>query len=126
MLRAGEVEVGVMPCCLVGTCEPVTGERGYDSGSISCRSGHGGWGARALDAHRRALPRRARAGRRRDTERESPMFIKRALVVAGIVGLGALAPAVAMAAPSGTGHTVTSTQVTHGSFDPELDGPNPC
>ena len=48
-------------------------------------------------------------------------------VVAGIVGLAALlAPTAAWAAPGGTGHTVSETVVTHGPFDPELTGPNPC
>jgi hypothetical protein len=37
-----------------------------------------------------------------------------------------MAPVAAMAAPGGTGHTVTMTEVTHGSFDPELSSPNPC
>jgi hypothetical protein len=37
-----------------------------------------------------------------------------------------LAPSAAVAAPGGTGHTVTMTEITHGTFDPELTGPNPC
>jgi len=51
----------------------------------------------------------------------------RAFLVAGMVGVGALlAPAAVLAAPGGTGHTVTMTEITHGVFDPGLDGPNPC
>ncbi len=53
--------------------------------------------------------------------------LRRALLVAGVVGVGALsAPAAALAAPGGTGHTVTMTEVTHGVFDAGLSGPNPC
>src|SRR5258708_33522280 len=53
--------------------------------------------------------------------------LRRAVVVAGIVGVGALlAPTAALAAPAGTGHTVTMTEVTHGVFDAGLSGPNPC
>lgn len=53
--------------------------------------------------------------------------LRRALLVAGIAGAGALlAPAAAMAAPGGTGHTVSMTEVTHGIFDAGLTGPNPC
>ena len=53
--------------------------------------------------------------------------VRRALVAAGVVGAGVLmAPVAAMAAPGGTGHTVTMTEVTHGTFDPELSSPNPC
>jgi hypothetical protein len=53
--------------------------------------------------------------------------LRRALLVAGIAGMGALlAPATALAAPGGTGHTVTMTEVTHGVFDAGLTGPNPC
>lgn len=52
---------------------------------------------------------------------------RRALLVVGAVSLGAaLAPVAASAAPGGTGHTVSQTEVTHGTFNPELDGPNPC
>jgi hypothetical protein len=52
---------------------------------------------------------------------------RRAILVAAIVGVGALlAPAAALAAPGGTGHTVTMTEITHGVFDPGLTGPNPC
>ena len=52
---------------------------------------------------------------------------RRALLVAGVAGLGALlAPTAALAAPGGTGHTVTMTEVTHGVFDAGLTGPNPC
>ena len=47
--------------------------------------------------------------------------------VVGVVGLGALlAPSAALAAPGGTGHTVTMTQITHGVFDVGLQGPSPC
>jgi hypothetical protein len=53
--------------------------------------------------------------------------LRRALLVAGVVGLGALlAPTAALAAPGGTGHTVTMTEITHGVFDAGLSGPNPC
>jgi len=53
--------------------------------------------------------------------------LRRALLVVGVVGLGALlAPTAAWAAPGGTGHTVTMTEVTHGVFDSGLSGPNPC
>ena len=53
--------------------------------------------------------------------------LRRAVVVAGVVGVGALlAPAAALAASGGTGHTVTVTEVTHGVFDAGLSGPNPC
>jgi hypothetical protein len=53
--------------------------------------------------------------------------VRRALLVAGVAGVGALlAPAVALAAPGGTGHTVTMTEVSHGVFDAGLSGPNPC
>jgi hypothetical protein len=53
--------------------------------------------------------------------------LRRALVAIGVVGAGALvAPAAAMAAPGGTGHTVTMTEITHGEFDPGLSSPNPC
>ncbi len=53
--------------------------------------------------------------------------LQRALLVVGVVGLSALlAPAAAMAAPGGTGHTVTMTEITHGVFDAGLTGPNPC
>jgi len=53
--------------------------------------------------------------------------LRRAVVVTGIVGVGALlAPTTAMAASGGTGHTVTMTEVTHGVFDAGLSGPNPC
>src|SRR6266702_2683391 len=52
--------------------------------------------------------------------------LRRALLVVG-VGLGALlAPTAAWAAPGGTGHTVTMTEITHGVFDAGLSGPNPC
>jgi hypothetical protein len=48
-------------------------------------------------------------------------------VLAGVVGSGALiVPSTAMAAPGGTGHTVTMTEVTHGVFDAGLTDPNPC
>jgi hypothetical protein len=51
----------------------------------------------------------------------------RAGVVIGVVGLGALlAPAAAFAAPGGTRHTVTMTEITHGVFDAGIEGPNPC
>jgi hypothetical protein len=45
-----------------------------------------------------------------------------------MIGLGAvlLVPTAAAAAPGGTGHTVTMTEVTHGGFDPGLTNPNPC
>jgi hypothetical protein len=50
-----------------------------------------------------------------------------ALLVVAAVGLGAVfAPGAAWAAPGGTGHTVSMTEITHGTFDPELEGPNPC
>jgi hypothetical protein len=53
--------------------------------------------------------------------------VRRALLVAGVAGVGALlAPAAALAAPGATGHTVTMTEVTHGVFDAGLSGPNPC
>ena len=49
------------------------------------------------------------------------------LVALGVVLLGSLlVPASARAAPGGTGHTVSQTEVTHGTFDPEIDSPNPC
>jgi hypothetical protein len=52
---------------------------------------------------------------------------RRALLVAGVGGAVALlTPAAALAAPGGTGHTVTMTEVTHGVFDAGLTGPNPC
>jgi hypothetical protein len=52
---------------------------------------------------------------------------RRALVAVGVVGAGAvLAPATALAATGGTGHTQTMTEITHGVFDPGLTGPNPC
>jgi hypothetical protein len=51
----------------------------------------------------------------------------RAGLVVGVVGLGALlASPAAMAAPGGTGHTVTITENIHGIFDPGVEGPNPC
>ena len=51
----------------------------------------------------------------------------RAGLVVGVVGLGALlASPAAMAAPGGTGHTVTMTENIHGIFDPGVEGPNPC
>jgi hypothetical protein len=50
-----------------------------------------------------------------------------ALLVLAAVGLGAVfAPSAVWAAPGGTGHTVSQTEITHGTFDPELTGPNPC
>ena len=53
--------------------------------------------------------------------------LRRALLVAGVAGVGALlAPTAALAAPGGPGHTVTMTEVTHGVFDAGLTGPNPC
>jgi hypothetical protein len=53
--------------------------------------------------------------------------LRRALLVAGAAGAAAvLAPAAALAAPGGKGHTVTMTEVTHGVFDPGLTGANPC
>jgi len=53
--------------------------------------------------------------------------LRRAILVAGIAGLGALlAPTAALAAPGGAPHTVTMTEVTHGVFDAGLTGPNPC
>lgn len=53
--------------------------------------------------------------------------IRRASLVVTAVGLGVfLAPAASWAAPGGTGHTVTMTEITHGSFDAGLEGPNPC
>ena len=52
---------------------------------------------------------------------------QRAFLVAGIVGIGALlAPIAALGSPGGTGHTVTMTEITHGVFDADLSGPNPC
>ena len=52
---------------------------------------------------------------------------QRAFLVAGIVGMGALlAPIAALGSPGGTGHTVTMTEITHGVFDADLSGPNPC
>ncbi len=48
-------------------------------------------------------------------------------VLVGVVGSGALlAPSAAVAAPGGTGHTVSITEVTHGVFDAGLTDPNPC
>src|SRR6476619_963252 len=47
-----------------------------------------------------------------------------ALLVAA-AALTLLAPA-ASAAPGGTGHTVTMTEITHGVFDAGIEGPNPC
>jgi len=72
--------------------------------------------------------------RRRQTIREEAHQMirrssksRRAFLVAGIVGVGALlAPAAVLAAPGGTGHTVTMTEITHGVFDADLSGPNPC
>src|SRR5260370_15309538 len=59
--------------------------------------------------------------------KSSGLKLRRALLVAGIAGMGALlAPAAALAAPGGPGHTVTMTEVTHGVFDAGLTGPNPC
>lgn len=53
--------------------------------------------------------------------------LRRAVLVAGVAGAGALlAPTAALAAPGGPGHTVTMTEVTHGVFDAGLEGPNPC
>src|SRR5258708_21831277 len=53
--------------------------------------------------------------------------LRRAFLVAGAAAVAAvLAPAAALAAPGGTGHTVTMTEVTHGVFDAGLTGPNPC
>lgn len=53
--------------------------------------------------------------------------LRRALLVAGVAGAAAvLAPAAALAASGGPGHTVTMTEITHGVFDPGLTGPNPC
>jgi len=53
--------------------------------------------------------------------------LRRAVLVVGAVVVGVLwAPAAAWAAPGGIGHTVTSTEHFHGTFDPELDSPNPC
>jgi hypothetical protein len=53
--------------------------------------------------------------------------LRGAVLFAGVVGMvGLVAPTAAWAAPGGGGHTVTMTQVTHGSFNPEIDGPNPC
>jgi len=53
--------------------------------------------------------------------------VRRVSLVIGIAGLSLLLiPAAAWAAPGGSGHTVSDTQVTHGAFDPEIDGPNPC
>ena len=52
---------------------------------------------------------------------------RRALLIIGALGLGSLVmPTAAWAAPGGTGHTVSQTEITHGTFNPELDGPNPC
>jgi hypothetical protein len=53
--------------------------------------------------------------------------IRRASLVVTAVGLGVfLVPAATWAAAGGTGHTVTMTEITHGSFDAGLEGPNPC
>jgi hypothetical protein len=53
--------------------------------------------------------------------------LRRAVLVAGVAGVATIVtPAAALAAPGGTGHTVTMTEVTHGVFDPGLTGPNPC
>jgi hypothetical protein len=52
---------------------------------------------------------------------------RRAILIVGALGLGALLmPAAAWAAPGGTGHTVSMTEISHGTFDPELTGPIPC
>jgi hypothetical protein len=51
----------------------------------------------------------------------------RTIAVGGAcLGAGLVMPAVASAAVGGTGHTVTTTETFRGTFDPELDGPNPC
>jgi hypothetical protein len=53
--------------------------------------------------------------------------VGRACLIAGaVVGGVLLTPVAAWAAPGGTGHTVSETVVTHGTFDPEIEGPNPC
>ena len=53
--------------------------------------------------------------------------LRGAVLFAGVLGMVALfAPTSAWAAPGGSGHTVTMTEVTHGTFDPELTSPNPC
>ena len=52
---------------------------------------------------------------------------RRALLVIGVLGVGALlVPTAAGAAPGGTGHTVSVTENVHGVFtEPEFDT-NPC
>src|SRR6266404_4404654 len=80
------------------------------------------------------LTRKSTRGFVSPSERKAHHMIKyggrksrRVLLVAGIVGVAALlAPTAALAAPGGTGHTVTMTEVTHGVFDAGLTGPNPC
>jgi len=52
--------------------------------------------------------------------------LRRALLVAGVAGVGALLAPTAALAAGGPGHTVTMTEVTHGVFDAGLTGPNPC
>src|SRR5689334_22391607 len=48
-------------------------------------------------------------------------WFRLALLPGVAIGLGALfAPTAALAAPGGTGHTVTMTEITHGVFDPEI------
>jgi hypothetical protein len=51
----------------------------------------------------------------------------RKLLVGGMLTAAAvMAPVAAWAAPGGTGHTVSLTENTHGTFDPGFDTPNPC
>jgi hypothetical protein len=58
--------------------------------------------------------------------RHSGRHVRRALVVAAVVAGVLLIPGAASAAPGGTGHTVTETELIHGEFDPGLEDPNPC
>jgi hypothetical protein len=53
--------------------------------------------------------------------------LRRTFLGAGAVVVAALlAPTAAWAAPGGTGHTVTTTENIHGTFDAGLTDPNPC
>src|SRR3954454_7861945 len=56
----------------------------------------------------------------------SRVVIPLAVAAASVVGVQDTASSAALAAPGGTGHTVTMTEVTHGDFDAGLTGPNPC
>ena len=58
--------------------------------------------------------------------RHKSRHIRRALIIAGAVTGSFWMPVTALAAPGGTGHTVTETNHIHGEFDPQLGDPNPC